>query len=132
MDLAQVMPLSLEGYCWLRPQCPQNVHLLFNLGAARLKISIHCFKLCLVPTNSQAQSQTPTTENIKGCGLFRQQQRLPTGSNYDPCRQFKSLCPACQESIEHQRLMPGIIRTKAIESDQILIAQIFHCLGKGA
>src|SRR5690348_16472993 len=124
MDLAQVMPLTPEGHCWLSPQCPQNVQLLFNLGAARLKIGIHCLKLCLVPTDSQAEPQAPTTENVKRCGLFRQQQRLPTRSNDDSCRQFKLFCPACQESIEYQRLMPGIFRTQTIESDQVLIAQI--------
>src|SRR5712691_8973577 len=120
MDLAQVMPFSLECHSWLSPQCPQHFHLLFNLGAERLEIGIHCLKLCLVPTDPQAQPQAPTTENVKRCGLFRQQQRLPTGSNDDTCRQFELLCPACKGCIEHQRLVPGIFRDETIESNQIL------------
>src|SRR5262249_29583558 len=115
VDLAQVMPLPLECHCWLSPQCSQDVHLLFDVGAARWELGVHRLELRLVPTDSQAQPQASPTENVKRCGLFRQQQRLPTGGDYDSCRQFELLSPARQESIEYQGLMPGILRIEAIE-----------------
>jgi len=104
-----VMVVARECHQRLSPQFAHHLDLLLEHVRARAEVGAERLVLCPVPSNSDRQSQSSTTEQIDRRHLLRNHRRLALGQDHHTGHEFESCGDPSEMTEEHEDLVEGVL-----------------------
>src|ERR1700733_481030 len=99
----------------LGPQRLHHLDLLLRAPASIAKVLVEAEEFHLVPTDADAETETPTAQHGQRRRLLRHQHGLPLWQDQDAGGEAKLAGAACKEAEQHERIVEQILRCVATE-----------------